>query len=39
MLKEVEAGSAVAEVCRKYSIIAPATYDSWKAKFGGMSVS
>ncbi|WP_042282275.1 transposase [Candidatus Protochlamydia sp. R18] len=38
ILKEVEAGSAVAEVCRKYSI-APATYDSWKAKFGGYIMS
>ncbi|WP_075883356.1 transposase [Candidatus Protochlamydia sp. W-9] len=38
ILKEAEASSAVAEVYRKYSI-APATYDSWKAKFGRMSVS
>jgi putative transposase len=38
ILKEVEAGSVVAEVCRKHNV-APATYYAWKAKFGGMSVS
>lgn len=38
ILKEVEVGATVAEVCRKYSV-AQSTYYSWKAKFGGMSVS
>ena len=38
ILKEVEVGATVAEVCRKYSLAQP-TYYSWKAKFGGMSVS
>lgn len=38
VIKEVEAGSTVAEVCRKYSVAHP-TYYSWKAKFGGMNVS
>jgi putative transposase len=38
ILKEVEAGLAVAEVCRKHNI-GQATYYKWKAKFGGMDVS
>lgn len=38
LLREVEVGAKVAEVCRKYSVSLP-TYYSWKAKFGGMSVS
>ena len=38
ILKEVEAGRRVREVCREYSI-AESTYYNWKAKYGGMSVS
>lgn len=38
VLKEAEAGMKVAELCRKYGI-SDATYYSWKAKFGGMTVS
>lgn len=38
VLKEVEIGMKVAEVCRKYGI-SEATYYNWKAKFSGMTVS
>ena len=38
ILKEVEAGMKVAEVCRTRGI-SDATYYNWKSKFGGMSVS
>ena len=38
ILKEVEAGIAVSEICRKYGI-SDATYYNWKAKFGGMTAS
>jgi len=38
ILKEVEAGRTVRDVCREYSI-AESTYYSWKAKYGGMSLS
>jgi putative transposase len=38
ILKEAEAGIAVAELCRKYGI-SDATYYNWKAKYGGMTVS
>ena len=38
ILKETEAGAKVAEVCRKHNVVVQ-TYYSWKAKFGGMSVS
>ena len=38
VLKEVEVGMKVAEVCRKHGI-SEATYYNWKAKFGGMTVS
>ena len=38
VLKEVEIGMKVAEVCRKHGI-SEATYYNWKAKFGGMTVS
>jgi hypothetical protein len=37
VLKEAEAGSKVAELCRKHGI-SEATYYNWKAKFGGMTV-
>jgi putative transposase len=38
ILKEVEAGLKVAEVCRKHGISQP-TYDSWKSKYGGLEVA
>lgn len=38
VLKEVEAGLKISELCRKYGI-SDATYYNWKAKFGGMTVS
>ncbi|PJE79078.1 hypothetical protein CI610_01945 [invertebrate metagenome] len=38
ILKEVEAGRLVKEVCREYSI-SDATYYNWKAKYGGMDSS
>ncbi len=38
VLKEVEGGRAVTEVCREYGI-SEATYYNWKAKYGGMELS
>ena len=38
VLREHEAGSATADVCRKHGI-SPATFYQWKAKFGGLEVS
>ena len=38
MLNEGEAGVAVADLCRKYSV-SPATYYKMKSKYAGMSVS
>lgn len=38
MIKEQEAGSSTAEVCRKYGI-SSASFYKYKAKFGGMDVS
>jgi putative transposase len=38
ILKEVEAGIKVSEICRKYGI-SDATYYNWKAKYGGMAAS
>lgn len=38
VLKEVEGGRTVAEVCREYEI-STATYHNWKARYGGMEVS
>jgi putative transposase len=38
ILKEVEAGITVSEICRKYGI-SDATYYNWKAKYGGMAAS
>ncbi|PJE77563.1 hypothetical protein CI610_03509 [invertebrate metagenome] len=38
ILKEVEAGRLVKEVCREYGI-SDATYYNWKAKYGGMNAS
>ena len=38
ILKEVEAGITVVEICRKYGI-SDATYYNWKAKYGGMAAS
>ena len=38
VLKEVETGMLVKDVCRKHGI-SDATYYNWKSKYGGMSVS
>lgn len=38
ILKAVENGRTVAEVCREHSI-SESTYFNWKAKFGGMTAS
>jgi putative transposase len=38
VLKEGEAGTKVADLCRKYSI-SNATYYNWKVKYAGMTVS
>ena len=38
MLKEQEAGSPTADICRKYGI-SSASFYKYKAKFGGMDVS
>lgn len=38
ILKEVETGKRVKDVCREYGI-ADATYYNWKAKYGGMEAS
>ncbi len=38
ILKEVEAGRQVKEVCRKYGI-SDGTYYNWKSKYGGMEAS
>ena len=39
MIKEQEAGLAVAEVCRKHGLMSPASFYKLKAKYGGMEVS
>jgi putative transposase len=38
ILKEVEGGRMVKEVCREYGI-SGATYYNWKSKYGGMEAS
>jgi len=38
ILKEVEGGRQVKEVCREYGI-SDATYYNWKSKYGGMEAS
>ena len=38
VLKEVEAGAKVMDVCRKYNI-SDATYYNWKAKYYGMEIN
>lgn len=38
ILKEVEAGRQVKDVCRQHGI-SDATYYQWKSKYGGMEVS
>ena len=38
IIKEVESGRRVKEVCREYGI-SDATYYNWKSKYGGMEVS
>jgi putative transposase len=38
VLREHDAGAAVAELCRKHGM-SSATFYAWKARFGGMDVS
>jgi putative transposase len=38
ILREQEAGSKTADVCRKHGI-SDATFYNWKAKYGGLDVS
>ena len=38
ILREQEAGSSTADVCRKHGV-SGATFYKWKAKFGGLDVS
>lgn len=38
ILKEVEAGRTVKDVCREHSI-SDATYYQWKSKYGGMEAA
>ena len=38
ILKDHEAGIPTKDLCRKHGV-SPATFYSWKAKFGGMEVS
>jgi putative transposase len=38
ILREQEAGTSTADVCRKHGI-SPATFYQWKAKYGGLAVS
>jgi putative transposase len=38
ILREQEAGTSTADVCRRHGVSA-ATFYKWKAKFGGMDVS
>ena len=38
ILKEVEGGRLVKEVCREYGI-SDATYYNWKTKYGGMEIA
>ena len=38
ILKEVEGGRLVKEVCREYGI-SDATYYNWKSRYGGMTAS
>ena len=38
ILKEVDSGIAVKEICRKHGI-SDATFYNWKSKYGGMNAS
>jgi putative transposase len=38
ILREQEAGSSTADVCRQHGV-SSATFYKWKAKFGGMDIS
>lgn len=38
ILKEVESGKAIAEICRQYGVSDQTIYN-WKKKFGGMDIS
>ena len=38
VLKEVEAGKLVKDMCREYGV-SDATYYNWKSKYGGMEAA
>lgn len=38
VLKQVEGGRSVQEVCREFGV-SPGTYYNWKSKYGGMEAS
>ncbi len=38
ILKQADAGSKVKDLCREHGI-SDATYDNWKAKYGGLEAS
>lgn len=38
ILKEADAGSKVADVCRKHGLSQP-TFYNWKSKYGGLGIS
>ena len=38
IVREYEAGAKLAELCRRHGI-SSATFDKWRAKYGGMAVS
>ena len=38
ILKEVESGKVIAEICRQYGVSDQTIYN-WKKKFGGMDIS
>ena len=38
VLKQAEGGTPITELCRE-QIISSATFDKWRAKYGGMDIS
>lgn len=38
ILREGEAGAKIQDICRKYGV-SDATYDRWKARYAGLTVS
>lgn len=38
ILKEVETGTSVAEICRKYGVVEQTVY-RWRSKYGGLDTS